>query len=64
MLNKLRLLEKFHTSILDIKERKIKADKVYKYLGADKEISGSKINNIKSILACIIYSIMLISVGN
>ncbi|CAI6342927.1 unnamed protein product [Macrosiphum euphorbiae] len=41
MLNKLRLLEKCHTSILDIKERKIKADKVYKYLGADKEISDS-----------------------
>ncbi|XP_060869210.1 cytoskeletal protein Sojo-like [Metopolophium dirhodum] len=41
MLNKLRLLENFHTSILDIKERKIKADKVYKYLGADKEISGN-----------------------
>ncbi|KAL4120892.1 hypothetical protein QTP88_013503 [Uroleucon formosanum] len=41
MLNKLRSLEKCHTSILDIKERIIKADKVYKYLGADKEISGN-----------------------
>eukprot|EP00102_Acyrthosiphon_pisum_P015061 XP_008185449.1 PREDICTED: uncharacterized protein PF11_0213-like isoform X2 [Acyrthosiphon pisum] len=40
MLSKLRLLEKCHTSILGIKEQKIKADKVHKYLGADREISA------------------------
>ncbi|XP_022171863.1 uncharacterized protein PFB0145c-like [Myzus persicae] len=43
MLSELRLLEKFHASILDVKERIIKADIVYKYLGADKEISDSYI---------------------
>ena len=50
LLSELRSLEKYHKSILDIKEQIIKADIVYKYLGTDKKISGSKINNHKLIL--------------
>lgn len=65
MLKELRVLEKCHTSILDIKEQMIKADIVHKYLGTDKGSSGSKTNDIKDILARIIlYSILLISFGN
>jgi len=47
MLKELRVLEKSHTSILDIKERIIKADIVHKYLGTDKGLSGSETNDIK-----------------
>lgn len=65
VLSELRSLEKYHKSILDFKERKIKTEMVYKYLRTDKEKSDSKINNIiKSILAYIIYFIVFISVGN
>jgi len=65
VLSELRSLEKYHQSILDIKERIIKADIVYKYLGTDEEKSDSKINNIiKSILTYIMYFIVFISVGN
>ncbi|XP_026807495.1 LOW QUALITY PROTEIN: myosin heavy chain, non-muscle-like [Rhopalosiphum maidis] len=41
VLSELRSLEKYHQSILDIKERIIKADIVYKYLGTDKEKSDN-----------------------
>jgi len=47
VLSELRSLEKHHKLILDIKERLIKADITYKYLGANKKKPGSKINNIK-----------------
>ncbi|XP_060849905.1 uncharacterized protein LOC132928954 [Rhopalosiphum padi] len=41
VLSELRSLEKYHQSILDIKERIIKADIVYKYLGTDEEKSDN-----------------------
>lgn len=65
VLSELRSLEKYHKSVLDFKEQKIKTEMVYTYLGTDKEKSNSKINNIiKSILAYIIYFKVFISVGN
>lgn len=46
VLSELRSLEKYHESILDFKERKIKTETVYKCLGTDKKKSESKINSI------------------
>lgn len=43
VLNELRSLEDYHKSMFDIKEQITKADIAYKYLGADKEKSSSKI---------------------
>jgi len=60
MLSELRLLEKCHTSILEIKERIIRADIVHKYLGDNKKISGIKYILVRIIL----FSILLITFEN
>ncbi|KAE9538792.1 hypothetical protein AGLY_005374 [Aphis glycines] len=50
VLSELRSLEKYHKSILDFKERKIKTEMVYKYLRTDKEKSDNNFIYFKEAL--------------